>query len=169
MGDQKNLFLAILASLAILLGFQFLFPSADKTSNIQELEQQDSIKPIPSQEKTVPIARNEIIKKTSRINIKNHFLSGSLALTGARIDDIVLENYHENLEKDSENIKLFSPKGSENSYFAEHGWISNSGIDIKLPNNESVWKTEESDLTNDNSVTLIWDNLEGLVFKRTIC
>ena len=92
MGDQKNLFLAILASLAILLGFQFLFPSEDKTSNIQELEQQDSIKPVPNQEKTVPIARNEIINKTSRINIKNQFLSGSLALTGARIDDIILEN-----------------------------------------------------------------------------
>ncbi len=167
MGDQKNLFLAILASLAILLGFQFLFPSEDKTSNIQELEQQDSIKPIPSQEKTVPIARNEIIKKTSRISIMNQFVSGSLALTGARIDDIILENYYENLEKNSENIKLFSPKGSKNSYFAEHGWVSNSEIDLKLPNNESVWTTEESDLTNEKSVTLVWDNLEGLIFKRT--
>ena len=167
MGDQKNLFLAILASLAILLGFQFLFPSEDKTSNIQELEQQDSIKPIPNQEKTVPIARNEIIKKTSRISIMNQFVSGSLALTGARIDDIILKNYYENLEKDSENIKLFSPKGSENSYFAEHGWVSNSEIDLKLPNNESVWTTEESDLTNEKSVTLVWDNLEGLIFKRT--
>ena len=165
--DQKNLFLAILASLAILLSFQFFFPSEDKTSNLQESEQQDSIKPIPSQEKTVPIARNEIINKTSRISIKNQFLSGSLALTGARIDDIILENYYENLEKDSENIKLFSPKGSENSYFAEHGWVSNSEIDLKLPNNESVWTTEESDLTNDKSVTLAWDNLEGLIFKRT--
>ena len=165
--DQKNLFLAILASLAILLSFQFFFPSEDKTSNIQESEQLDSIKPIPSQEKTVPIARNEIINKTSRISIKNQFLSGSLALTGARIDDIILENYYENLEKDSENIKLFSPKGSKNSYFAEHGWVSNSEIDLKLPNNESVWTTKESDLTNDKSVTLAWDNLEGLIFKRT--
>ena len=165
--DQKNLFLAILASLAILLSFQFFFPSEDKTSNIQESEQQDSIKPIPSQEKTVPIARNEIINKTSRISIKNQFLSGSLALTGARIDDIILENYYENLEKDSENIKLFSPKGSKNSYFAEHGWVSNSEIDLKLPNNESVWTTEESDLTNDKPVTLVWDNLEGLIFKKT--
>ena len=167
MGDQKNLFLAILASLAILLSFQFFFPSEDKTSNVQEVEQQDSIKPIPSQEKTIPIARNKIIQKTSRINIRNQFLSGSLALTGARIDDIILENYYENLEKDSENIKLFSPKGSKNSYFAEHGWVSNSEIDIKLPNNESVWTTEDSDLTSDKSVTLVWDNLEGLVFKRT--
>ena len=165
--DQKNLFLAILASLAILLSFQFFFPSEDKTSHLQESEQQDSIKPIPSQEKTVPIARNEIINKTSRISIKNQFLSGSLALTGARIDDIILKNYYENLEKDSENIKLFSPKGSENSYFAEHGWVSNSEIDLKLPNNESVWTTEESDLTNDKSVTLAWDNLEGLIFKKT--
>ena len=91
--DQKNLFLAILASLAILLSFQFFFPSEDKTANIQESEQQDSIKPIPSQEKTVPIARNEIINKTSRIIIKNQFLSGSLDLTSERIDNIILKNY----------------------------------------------------------------------------
>ena len=33
MGDQKNLLLAIVASLAILLGFQFLFPSEEINLN----------------------------------------------------------------------------------------------------------------------------------------
>ena len=39
MGDQKNLLLAILASLVVLLGFQLLFPTKDvpKIDNAQEI------------------------------------------------------------------------------------------------------------------------------------
>ena len=47
MGDQKNLLLAILASLVVLLGFQLLFPAKEvpKTESTQEIN--DSIAPAP--------------------------------------------------------------------------------------------------------------------------
>ena len=168
MGDQKTLLLAIVASLAILLSFQFLFPSEEKKISKQKTEYQDSVTPIPEQKKTIPIPRKEIINKTSRLNINNQFVAGSLALTGARIDDIILKKYYENLEKDSENIKLFSPKGSNNPYFSEHGWVSNSKEKLKLPNSKSIWISNENTMTPENSITLTWDNQEGIIFKRTI-
>ncbi|PPR29035.1 MAG: Membrane protein insertase YidC [Alphaproteobacteria bacterium MarineAlpha9_Bin1] len=168
MGDQKTLLLAIVASLAILLSFQFLFPSEEKKISKEKTEYQDSVTPIPEQKKQIPIPRKEIINKTSRLNINNQFVAGSLALTGARIDDIILKKYYENLEKDSENIKLFSPKGSNNPYFAEHGWVSNSKEKLKLPNSKSIWISNENTMTPENSITLTWDNQEGIIFKRTI-
>ena len=168
MGDQKTLLLAIVASLAILLSFQFLFPSEEKKISKEKTEYQDSVTPIPEQKKTIPIPRKEIINKTSRLNINNQFVAGSLALTGARIDDIILKKYYENLEKDSENIKLFSPKGSNNPYFSEHGWVSNSKEKLKLPNSKSIWISNENTMTPENSITLTWDNQEGIIFKRTI-
>lgn len=168
MGDQKTLLLAIVASLAILLSFQFLFPSEEKKISKEKTEYQDSVTPIPEQKKKIPIPRKEIINQTSRLNINNQFVAGSLALTGARIDDIILKKYYENLEKDSENIKLFSPKGSNNPYFAEHGWVSNAKEKFKLPNSRSIWISNADTITPENSITLTWDNQEGIIFKRTI-
>ena len=61
MGDQKNLLLAILASLVVLLGFQLLFPTKDvpKIDNSQEIN--DSFAPAPELIAELPKDRNEII------------------------------------------------------------------------------------------------------------
>ena len=70
MGDQKNLLLAILASLVVLLGFQLLFPAEElpKSNTVQEKE--DSFAPTPEIITETPKARNEIIGESERINIK---------------------------------------------------------------------------------------------------
>ena len=168
MGDQKNLLLAIVASLAILLGFQFLFPSEEINLNKQGEENTDSIIPIPENSNIDISSREDIISESSRINIGNDLIEGTLALTGGRIDDILLKNYFETLEDDSQNIKLFSPKGSENPYFAEYGWVSNSSKNIKLPDNNSIWIADKNSLSANQSVTLTWNNNEGIIFKRKI-
>ena len=168
MGDQKNLLLAIVASLAILLGFQFLFPSEEINLNKQGEENTDSIIPIPENSNIDISSREDIISESSRINIGNDLIEGTLALTGGRIDDILLKNYFETLEDDSQNIKLFSPKGSVNPYFAEYGWVSNSSKNIKLPDNNSIWIADKNSLSANQSVTLTWNNNEGIIFKRKI-
>ena len=150
MGDQKNLLLAIVASLAILLGFQFLFPSEEINLNEQGEENTDSIIPIPENSNIDISSREDIISESSRINIGNDLIEGTLALTGGRIDDILLKNYFETLEDGSQNIKLFSPKGSVNPYFAEYGWVSNSSKNIKLPDNNSIWIADKNSLSAIN-------------------
>ena len=69
MGDQKNLLLAILASLVVLLGFQLLFPTKDvpKTDNTQEIN--DSFAPEPELIAELPKDRNEIINESERVSI----------------------------------------------------------------------------------------------------
>ena len=168
MGDQKNLLLAILASLVVLLGFQVLFPTKDvpKTNITQEMN--DSFAPQPELIAELPKARNEIINESERISIENDFINGSINLTGARIDDIILKKYRIDLSSDSENVKFLSPKGSENPYFAEYGWVTSNNNKIELPNANTVWKSNKSIISPEAPVVLSWDNGNGLIFKRTI-
>ena len=168
MGDQKNLLLAILASLVVLLGFQLLFPTKDvpKTNITQEMN--DSFAPQPELIAELPKARNEIINESERISIENDFINGSINLTGARIDDIILKKYRIDLSSDSENVKFLSPKGSDNPYFAEYGWVTSNNNKIELPNANTVWKSNKSIISPEDPVVLSWDNGNGLIFKRTI-
>ena len=168
MGDQKNLLLAILASLVVLLGFQLLFPTKDvsKTNITQEMN--DSFAPQPELIAELPKARNEIINESERISIENDFINGSINLTGARIDDIILKKYRVDLSSDSENVKFLSPKGSDKPYFAEYGWVTSNNNKIELPNANTVWKSNKSIISPEDPVVLSWDNGNGLIFKRTI-
>tara|TARA_B110000879_G_scaffold118684_1_gene157674 strand:- start:293 stop:1972 length:1680 start_codon:yes stop_codon:yes gene_type:complete len=167
MGDQKNLLLAILASLVVLLGFQLLFPTKDvpKIDNSQEIN--DSFAPAPELIAELPKDRNEIINESARVNIENQFINGSINLTGARIDDIIFKKYRIDLSSDSENVKFFSPNGSDKSYFAQYGWATTNNT-IELPNANTVWKSDRSTISPEQPVVLVWDNGNGLIFKRTI-
>jgi len=85
-------------------------------------------------------------------------------LLGGRIDDLVLNNYREELDPDSPNIVLLRPTQGENPYYAEFGWL---GTGVKLPDANSVWRANGTTLTPKAPVTLSWDNGEGLVFEQT--
>ena len=99
MGDQKNLLLAILASLVVLLGFQLFFPTKEvpKTESMQKIN--ENFAPAPEILAEIPKARNQIISESARINIENKFINGSINLTGARIDDIILNHPNEELQE----------------------------------------------------------------------
>ncbi|MGH7810670.1 MAG: membrane protein insertase YidC, partial [Candidatus Binatia bacterium] len=55
-------------------------------------------------------------------------------------------------------------------YFAEHGWLPAIGsAPLNLPGSETLWQVEKSGtLTPESPVRLIWDNGQGLVFRRTV-
>lgn len=167
MGDQKNLLLAILASLVVLLGFQLLFPAEEISNNNIAQNKEESFAPVPEAVAEMPKARNEIISESERIKIDNQYIEGSITLTGARIDDIILKNYLTDLSPSSDNVKFLSPKGSSDSYFAEYGWVGTNN-NIKLPDANSVWISDKNTISSNSPVVLSWDNGNGLIFKRTI-
>ena len=100
--------------------------------------------------------------------IENNNLSGSISLRGALIDDIILKNYRETIDKNSKPIILLSPKKSDEGYFVESGWAT-AKSDIKVPDNNSVWQIKEGKkLTPNSPVTLEWNNREGIIFSKKI-
>ena len=149
MGEQKNLLLAILVSLIVLLSFQLMFPGNKTTNNITPNSDttDKNLQPFPEINEESVKPRAEIINESSRININNSLLSGSLSLTGARIDDIILKNYFEDLSEESDYVKLLSPKGTKKSYYAEHGWLKSNNSKVKLPNENTIWKSDNSEIS----------------------
>ncbi len=118
---------------------------------------------------TAPVAnRDQALAATSRIRIETPRLTGSINLTGARIDDLVLEDYQVTVEPNSPNIQLLNPASLEDGYYAEIGYVGAAEAGA-LPGPQTVWTVEgEPVLTPETPVTLTFTNEAGLTFERTI-
>ncbi|WP_169543297.1 membrane protein insertase YidC [Sneathiella aquimaris] len=184
MSDQKNVILAVVLCIGIIFGFQYFFPSPEIENQAAQNNEQaamnanGSTAPTPGTAGTAAVpsgtsaalpamSREESLAKTPRIKINTPSLHGSIALKGARIDDLTLVNYREEVDPSSPEIKLFSPSGSPKPYYAEFGWSVGPETTVKLPNSNSIWTTTASELTTEKPLVLTWDNGEGLIFTRT--
>ncbi len=191
--EQRNLFLAILLSLLILVGFQYFFsppPPVEDATVSQEASEggmvpkapvlegdgggitpaPPSMQPVasPTEKDEHPsLTREEVLLQSGRVRIETSQLVGSLALTGARLDDLTLVKYREALSRESPLITLLSPPGTPDAYFARHGWTAGAK-GVAVPDNKTVWGLSDGKvLSPENPVTLRWDNGQGLVFTKT--
>ena len=184
MPDQRNLILAIVFSIGILLFFEFFFgvgPLSPPQAPEQEVTQPGQVASpgaapvLPSGQLaitpgTVPgeptgMSREEILSEEPRIRIDSPALQGSISLVGARIDDLVLRNYRETIEADSENIELLLPVGSARPYFANFNWLPADRA-VPVPGPDTLWQADADTLAPRQPVTLSWNNGEGLRFER---
>ncbi|HEV7368876.1 membrane protein insertase YidC [Arenibaculum sp.] len=184
MTDQRNLLLAILLSIAILLGFQFLYEIPRMEQRQAEVARQQATEqtlPQPGAPLApgavpgaaapgAPLDREGVVSATAenRIRIDTPRLHGSISATGGRIDDLTLADYHVTVEPGSPEIVLLSPPRAPNPYYAEFGWVGGEGTTVPLPGPDTAWNVEGGPLTPDSPITMRWDNGQGLVFEKTI-
>ncbi|TFI57425.1 membrane protein insertase YidC [Sphingomonas parva] len=170
MDDKRNIVLFVLLSALILIGWTFLSDRFLPTANPPATKVVDGKSvplPKPQADPTAdsPAAirnREVVLKETPRIAIETPRLKGSLNLKGARIDDLVLTQHTESIAKDSPPIRLLSPAGSPDAYFAEFGW---TGDGLAAPNKDTLWTASGSRLAPGAPLTLRWDNGKGQVFE----
>ncbi len=185
--EQRNLLLAIVLSVGILIGFQFLFEKFHPTTPPAPTPSQTT-SAVPAPQSTpsgavapgnapgnataqapaanAPETRQQAIADQPRARIENPRLRGSIALTGSRIDDLSLTTYHETVDPSSPDVVLLYPTGTGDPYFAQFGWVGGDGV--KLPGADTRWTASGGPLTPTSPLTLTWDNGAGLVFTRTI-
>jgi YidC/Oxa1 family membrane protein insertase len=190
MNDQKNMLLAIVLSALVLIGWQFYFgmPSLEKQKQAQQTQQTPGTPPQPgttppatapqppSQPATPvqPMSREAALGDApQRVRIETPSLTGSIALKGARIDDLSLVKYRETVDPKSPPIVLLSPSGSPHPFYAEFGWSAAppapGSEPVKVPGPDTLWQQLGSGrLTVGHPVTLTYDNGQGLQFRRTI-
>jgi len=191
MQDQKNTIIAIVLSAIVLIAWQYFFatPQANKQRQIaeqQRLEQSQQPPAAPAggptaQPSNIPLApgqagtagaplpREKVITEPPRIGIDTPSVKGSIALKGARLDDLSLVKYRETVDPNSPAIVLLAPSGTAEPFYAEFGWVAGPGASFKVPNAETEWRQEGSGaLQIGRPITLVWDNGEGLEFRRTI-
>jgi YidC/Oxa1 family membrane protein insertase len=197
MTDNRNTILAVILSGLVLIGWQYFFniPQMEKQRAAEQAQTElakaakttpatttpagSTANPAPGAAPTTPtanqpattaiVSRDAAIAASPRIKIETPLLTGSIALKGARIDDLSLVKYRDTVDPKSPAIILFSPSGTPEPYYAEFGWVAASGSATKIPDQNTAWQQDGSgNLTPDHPVTLKWDNGEGLTFRRTI-
>jgi YidC/Oxa1 family membrane protein insertase len=195
MGDQKNTFLAIALSALVLIGWQYFF--AGPQMQKQEAAKQEQVKAqqqaatpaqpgaaanttapgatpqvpggTPTTQPATTLSREAVVSQGARIAISTPRLKGSIALKGARLDDLSLDQYRETVDSKSPAIVLLSPSGAPSPFYAEFGWVGAAGATVKLPSADTEWKQQGTGaLTVDKPITLTFDNGDGLVFTRTV-
>jgi YidC/Oxa1 family membrane protein insertase len=179
MQDNRNLILAIALSLAVLFAWQFFIagPEIDRARRQQQAQEQSITPPQATLPQTAAPAasaeaatlpREEALTRSTRVRIATASLAGSINLTGARIDDLHLTEFHETVDPASPTIVLLSPSGAEGAYFAEFGWTGGSEAG-PLPGRDTVWSAPANAmLTPAAPLKLTWDNGAGLAFTRTV-
>ena len=104
-----------------------------------------------------------------RIKVDTPSVAGSIALRGARIDDLYLKRYRLSVDPKSPLVELFKPEGSQNAWFAETGWTSPVANMPGIPNDATLWTAPAGAvLTPTTPLVLTYDNGAGLTFTRTI-
>ncbi|MFO1036760.1 MAG: membrane protein insertase YidC [Geminicoccaceae bacterium] len=187
MSEQKNLILAIVLSVGIILAFQFFYEmprlkerqaqqaAQQAAQTEQTLNQAAGTTPAGDANVSVPgtasgapvIGRAEALAQSPRVAIDNGALHGSIALKGSRIDDVTLARYHETVDPSSPEIVLLSPPGSPHPYFAEYGWVGGEPSTV-VPGTDTLWSAQGDKLTASSPITLSWDNGSGLAFKKEV-
>ena len=169
MENQKNLFLAIAISMAIIFGFQFLMPpEAPVESTTTNKNVDTGVDLISNSVPTINFENKEkVLLNSERISFNNGKIAGSINLTGAIIDDLVLLDYREFLDINSAKISFLNPVGSEDAYYLDTGWASNDK-NINFPNSDSIWSANRNSLNGTNSVTLSWTSDQNITFEKSI-
>ncbi|MEX0277643.1 MAG: membrane protein insertase YidC [Ruegeria sp.] len=181
MDDQnKNLILATALSFLVILVWFVLFPPPEQTTTPDSTEISTTAETevqTPSaagtttvDETTAAAAEAQPEAPAPRVQIDTPRLSGSLSLSGGRIDELFLKDYKVSLAEDAPIVELLSPVGSESAYYALYGWAPGAGLSgTDVPGPNTLWSVEQGEtLGVDSPITLVWDNGNGLTFRRTV-
>lgn len=175
--EIKRLLLAIILSTLVVFGFQYFLPSQshkDVQNNIKnntqaipsELAHKQAKAPVPGLS-SQPISQPVNVKE-SRIPIEADRVKGSIDLVGARLDDLLLVNYHETVKKDSPLVRILAPASNKQPNYVEIGWIRGNNDETRVPDINTLWSVSANKLTPSMPLILTWDNGAGVIFKITI-
>ncbi len=168
--DQKRLFLAIAVSLAILLSFQMLIaphlPKPPAQQVAQTSEQHPATTPLEGAPAAaaLPTPAAEPAN-VPRVKIDAPRVEGSINLLGAKLDELVLKDYREEIAPNSPLVQLLEPRSKDHPYYIQYGWTAPEGKTVKLPGNDTTWTSSSDELVPGKPVTLSWDNGAGLTFQ----
>lgn len=167
--DSKNFVLFAVIAALILFGWPLIqnrvFPTANPpATKVVEGKSRPVANPGADPTADSPTAtrdRRSVLAEAPRVRIDTPTMLGSINLKGARIDDLVLKNYKETVAKDSPPIRLLSPAGAPEAYFAAFGW-RNTGLVPPAP--DAVWAADGAVLAPGRPVTLTASNARGQRF-----
>jgi YidC/Oxa1 family membrane protein insertase len=172
--ENRNMILAIVLSALVLIGWtmladRFLPTAAEQPARHTETGEagqapQPQAGPVEQTPQRLRPAQ-EVLAESPRVQIRTPRLRGSISVMGARIDDLVLLRERQEISRESPPVRLLSPAGTPNSYFASFGW---TGEGVQVPGPDAQWTASAPVLEPGQPVILSWSNDGGQTFLMTI-
>ena len=174
--DQKRLLAAIALSVGILLIFdvynRMVAPPAPPPAVTQQQQAAPAAVPAPALPAT-PGAASPAATATppaaeaQSVTLANGRVEGRISARGLMLDQLVLKDYRETVERDSPLVRLLAPRGLPEGYFAQWGWTAADGR-TAVPGNDTDWTVSGGPLSAATPVTFTWDNGQGQVFEAVL-
>ncbi|GJL98268.1 MAG: membrane protein insertase YidC [Hyphobacterium sp.] len=173
MGDNRNIILAVVISAAILIPYQIfvLGPMNERRQAERIVEQSEAV-----QSELTELAANSNAAATQtpttteeqRIQIVSEAVTGSLSLTGTRIDELRLERYDTDVD-DETPVEFLRQRDGANAFYAQDGWQALGSGPSDAPGFNANWTlVSGNQLTPETPIVLEYRGQDGLVFRRTI-
>ena len=187
--ETRNMLIAIGLSIAIFVGFEVFFngPARERALEQQRAEaaaqlSQEAAQTEEARDTTAGAAaatapqgaldRAAVLAASAgqRITIATASVDGSIALEGARIDDLNLRNYRRTVDPASEEVTVLAPMNTRYGHDAFFGWEMQAGETMTtLAGASSQWSAlEGQQLTPETPVTLTLNAGNGVTIERTI-
>jgi YidC/Oxa1 family membrane protein insertase len=175
--QNRNMVLALVLSALVIIGWSFvseaLFPTPKPTATrVDSRAPTTPGAPAPSAQPTAAAPAAAPLKPlgaalgdSPRLKVETPTLTGSIALKGARFDDLVLDQQRTTIDATSPAVRLLSPAGAKGAYFAGFGW---TGQGVAVPGPDTVWQASAPVLSPGKPVTLSWTNPTGVRFEQIV-
>ncbi|WP_395644618.1 membrane protein insertase YidC [Terricaulis sp.] len=192
--EVRNLIFFVVIAAVILFGWEFFVGGPQRREQqaerarieetLQRQEQQQAAQqatsttagaadgetaPPPQAQPQAPRPRDQVIAESAsaRVVIETPEVDGSIALNGARFDDLSLRQYRRTVERDSGEVSLLAPQNAEHAYDAYFGW-EDENPQIAAIGDAAVWTAPAgARLSPQTPVTLVHES-NGLRIERTI-
>jgi YidC/Oxa1 family membrane protein insertase len=173
--DNRNFLIFLVVTLGLVMVYeQFVIQPMEKRRQAEAAQQhqaqadQQAQGLAPNgQPLAVHMSKAQALAAGPRIAIQTPDLSGSISVTGARIDDLDLTAYHETTKANSPPVVLLTPRGADQAYFANNGWLNSGGQAVV--DEDTPWTlTSQGPLTPTTPAELTYSSPTGLVFHREI-
>jgi YidC/Oxa1 family membrane protein insertase len=182
--NTKNTVLFVVLSMAMLIVYWFavLGPEQKRKAAIRaaqpSIAQQAQNPVLGAPAGTIVVkTRAEALASTARVTIDTPALQGSIALVGARFDDLQFKQYRQTVDPKSPPVELFEPNGAPFAYFSQFGWSTpgptpapgQQAMWISALDQEAVWRPVGATVLRvGQPVDLEFTTVEGLRFQRHI-
>lgn len=162
-GENRNILLAVLLSAIVLIGWtvlsdRYLPKPAKPAVEASAATAAAGSVPVAGGAAVKPVAA--AVGESPRVQIRTPRLTGSINLTGARVDDLSLLDHRETIDPKSPPVRLFSPSGTEHAWFAGFGWTGNGA-----PPPDARWTPSATTLSPGKPVRLSWQSPTGVLFE----
>ncbi len=192
MNDQNNsnFIIAMILSMLVLLGWNYFFvvpqeearqaalatqaaqenpPAQGAQGQVDEIQVDEGATPTTPSRHAASTPQPTSFTNSPRVPIKTAQFEGSIALIGARFDDLTLSQYAVSIEDDAPAQKLLIPQGQTGHWQVHFGWLTDKNTALDLPDENSLWQLKTgTTLTPASPITLVYESNDGLRFTRMI-